>query len=152
MRFRTYTMLGALASAIGGVALAAVLLRYVLSDDWWLIGAVLTVGGLAVAYGLIRAHRQSAAYGDMTVTEVRERRRRGELPPPLTPDQLRGWRRMMVLMWLAVPALPLLLRYAGLDWWRALIFGAVALCAAVSNVFVYQLLRRSSAPNRSACH
>jgi membrane protein implicated in regulation of membrane protease activity len=115
MRFRTYTTLGALASAIGGIALAAVLLHYLLYADWWLIGATLTVAALAAAYGLISAHRQSSPYGDMTVKEVRERQRRGELPPPLTPDQLRGWRRMMVLMWLAVPALPLLLRYAGLD-------------------------------------
>jgi hypothetical protein len=52
---------------------------------------------------------------------------------------------MMVLMWLAVPVLPLLLLSQGLGGWLSLAAGLIALCGAISYLVVYRLMRRSAA-------
>jgi hypothetical protein len=83
------------------------------------------------------------------VKNARERERPRELPPGLTPAQLRGWGRMVVLMWLAVPALPLLALYAGVGTWLALILGGLAFLGAVSYLVVYRLMRRARNPQPS---
>jgi membrane protein implicated in regulation of membrane protease activity len=148
VRWRTYTTLGAVTSAILGLAAIAFLTRDLWYGDWWLAGFTLTASVLAFTFGLIEARRRGSPYDGMTVKEVREKGRRGELPPALTPDDLRGWRRMMVLMWLSVPALPLLMLYVGLSLWASLAVGVLALCGAISYVVVYRLMRRSAAESR----
>jgi hypothetical protein len=148
MRWKTYTTLGAIASGVLGLAVVALLTRDLWYGDWWLVGFTLAISCAAFTYGLIEARRKGSPYDDMSFKEVREKGRRGELPPAMTPEDLRGWRRMMVLMWLAVPGLPLLLLSIGLELWASLAMGAFALCGAISYVVVYWLMRRSAAEGR----